>query len=110
MLAATSGGMDVGALGATDWRPQFALAQPAAPRWFVDAHEDLTAELERIQVPTLLLWGDADPVSPVGVGQRLAELLPDSELVVIPGGTHALVSERAPEVLPHIERHLKRAL
>jgi pimeloyl-ACP methyl ester carboxylesterase len=66
----------------------------------------LTNRLGELPFPVLLLWGDADPISPVAVGQRLAELLPRAELVVIKNGTHDLVSERANEVIPHIEKHL----
>ena len=56
----------------------------------------------------LLLWGDADPISPVAVGERLRDLFPSAELVVVPGGTHDLISERAEDITPHIERHLQR--
>lgn len=110
VLSVTSGGIDVRALGASDWRPQFEQKNPNAPRWFLDARDDLTPRLREISAPVLLLWGDADPISPVAVGRRLAELLPRAELVVVPGGTHDLVSERASDVLPHIERYLARAL
>jgi pimeloyl-ACP methyl ester carboxylesterase len=110
VLSVTSGGIDLSGLGVVDWRPQFERNHPDSPRWFLDARTDLTHELQRIRMPTLLLWGDADPISPVSVGRRLNALLPNAELVVIPGGTHELVSERADEVLPHIERHLLKVL
>lgn len=109
VLSVTSGGIDVQRLGAVDWRPQFEQRNPDAPRWFLDARDDLSAQLGEVSAPTLLLWGDADPISPVAVGRRLALALPHSELVVVPGGSHDLVLERASEVLPHIERHLLRA-
>jgi poly(3-hydroxyoctanoate) depolymerase len=57
-------------------------------------------------MPVLLLWGDADPISPVSVGQRLAALLPRAELMVVNGGTHDLVVERAVDVVPYIDQHL----
>jgi poly(3-hydroxyoctanoate) depolymerase len=110
ILSVTSGGIDVEALGAVDWRPQFAERNPGAPRWFLEARDDLGPRLPDIAAPVLLLWGDADPISPVAVGRRLAGLLPKAELVVVSGGTHDLVSERAKEVLPHIERHLASML
>jgi pimeloyl-ACP methyl ester carboxylesterase len=110
VLSATSGGIDMRALGAADWRPWFELHHPDAPRWFLDARDDLSPDLARVTAPVLLLWGDADPISPVSVGVRLRQLLPNAELTVIPGGNHDLVSERASEVTPHIERHLERAL
>ena len=110
VLSVTSGGIDVRTLGALDWRPEFERHHPDAPRWFVDAQDDLAPRLQQVSAPVLLLWAEDDPLSPVAVGRRLAELLPNAELVVVSGGTHDLVSERASEVLPHIERHLSCAL
>ncbi len=110
VLSVTSGGIDVASLGAADWRPSFVANNPGLPSWFVDERHDerrdLTARIRQIAVPVLLLWGDDDPISPVAVGRRLAELFPDSRLVVLPGGTHDLILERADEVIPHIECHL----
>ena len=110
VLSVTSGGVDVAGLGGLDWRPWFLEAHPEAPSWFVDERQDLTERLSEVRAPTLLLFGDADPISPVAVGERLAGLLPTADLVVVPGGTHDLVTERASEILPHVERHLARVL
>lgn len=106
VLSVTSGGLDVAALGGANWRPEFRRLNPTVPTWFMDEREDLTNRLGEIHCPVLLLWGDADPISPVAVGRRLAELLPRAELVVIRNGTHDLVSDRADEVIPYIEKHL----
>jgi len=108
VLSVTSGGVDMAALGAEDWRAEHRRRNPEAPSWFVDEREDLSHRLPEIAIPVLLLWGDADPISPVAVGRRLAELLPRAELVVIDGGTHDLVCDRAGDVAPHIEKHLSR--
>jgi pimeloyl-ACP methyl ester carboxylesterase len=108
VLSVTSGGIDVASLGAADWRPSFIESNPGLPSWFVDERQDLTARLREITIPVLLLWGDADPISPVAVGRRLAELFSNSQLVVVAGGTHDLALERADKVVPHIERHLAR--
>jgi poly(3-hydroxyoctanoate) depolymerase len=108
VLAVTSGGIDVVALGAVDWRPAFVRDNPGTPRWFLDAREDISDELGRIDAPTLLLWGDADEISPVAVGRRLAELIPHAELVEFAGGSHDLVRTHARAVLPHVTRHLER--
>jgi pimeloyl-ACP methyl ester carboxylesterase len=106
VLAVTSGGLDVSTFGAQDWRPMFLEENPSVPRWFIDAGEDLTDRLGELSLPVLLLWGDADPISPVSVGRRLAALLPRAELVVLKGGTHDLVFDRANEVVPYIDKHL----
>jgi len=109
VLAATSGGLDVAALGGRDWRPEFLAEFPHVPRWFVDEHEDLTDQLVNLTIPALLLWGNADPISPLAVGHRLAGLLPRAELVLIEGGTHTFICDRPHDVVPHIERHLSRS-
>ena len=106
VLSVTSGGIDVAALGAQDWRPSFRKNNPGLPSWFADERRDFAERLREITIPVLLLWGDADPISPVAVGRRLAQLFPHADLVVFPGGTHDLVLERADEIAPHIERHL----
>jgi pimeloyl-ACP methyl ester carboxylesterase len=60
---------------------------------------DLSAELERIHVPTLVVVGTADVITPVGISQRMHRQLRDSRLEVVHGGGHMLMLER-PE---HIE-------
>lgn len=107
VLAATSGGVDMSAYGARDWRPAFTQAHPTLPRWFADYREDLTDAIAAMAAPTLLLWGDADAISPVGVGQRLQALLPRSRLEVVPGGEHDLASRHAAQVAPLIAAHLR---
>lgn len=107
VLTATSGGVDVRRFGAADWRPEYRREYPAAAAWIHDVSIDLTARLPAVTTPALLLWGDADPISPVAIGKNLASLLPRSHLVVIPGGDHALARDRADDVAPHVLRHLQ---
>jgi pimeloyl-ACP methyl ester carboxylesterase len=71
-------------------------------RAVLEQRPDLTDRLPDVR----LIWGDADPISPPAVGRHFAKLLPHAELVVIPAGDHALARDRAPEVAPHILRHL----
>jgi pimeloyl-ACP methyl ester carboxylesterase len=106
VLTATSGGIDMAALGAHDWRPDFMRENPSLPSWFSDFKVDLTGRLRAIRTPTLLLWGDADPISPVAVGEKLAELLPNARLHVVSGGTHDLGHAKATEIAPLIDAHL----
>lgn len=106
VLTATSGGLNLNDLGAEDWRPAFCAANPSLPRWFADYRVDLSGKLGTITAPTLLLWGDADPLSPVQVGERLAQLLPNATLHVLAGGNHDLGCTRARQIAPLVERHL----
>lgn len=109
VLAVTSGGMDVAALGGQDWRPSFHKANPLLPRWFSSWQEDLSARLSKVAIPTLLLWGDCDPISPVRVGERLASLLPCACLHIVQGGDHDLAETHASIIAPLIDEHLAKA-
>lgn len=106
VLTATSGGLDVRSLGATDWRPEYRRDFPDAAPWIFEPVGDLTERIPSITAPALLIWGAADPISPPDVGKRLASLLPNATLVVIRGGGHACAHDRADEVVPHIARFL----
>jgi pimeloyl-ACP methyl ester carboxylesterase len=44
-------------------------------------------ELRRLTVPTLVIWGEHDPVGAVEVGQATAKLIPDARLEVLPAGS-----------------------
>jgi len=107
VLAVTSGGVDVTGLGGCDWRPALLRSLPELPRWFVDHRSDLSEALPRLTIPTLLLWGDRDPISPVAVGERLSSLLPCARLRVFSGADHDLVRTHAEQVAPYIEAHLR---
>ena len=43
-------------------------------------------DLRRLGVPTLLIWGDNDPVGSVGCAEAVTRLIPDARLEVLPGG------------------------
>lgn len=106
VLAATSGGIDVAALGGKDWRLSFLESSPQLPRWFATYQEDLSTKLPAIHIPTLLLWGDSDPISPLRVGEHLASLLPNARLHVVETGDHDIAETHASEVAPLIDKHL----
>jgi pimeloyl-ACP methyl ester carboxylesterase len=50
--------------------------------------EDLADLLPGIEAPCLLVWGSADEDTPLWMGQRMEELLPDGALVVLDGAGH----------------------
>ena len=73
------------------------------------ANEVTWARLQKMQVPTLLLTGDADLYSPPAVTRLFARNIPNSELVIVPEAGHSSYWER-PEifntaVLDFIGRH-----
>lgn len=55
------------------------------------ATTDFRDDIGTITVPTLVLHGDGDQMTPFeGSGQRTHETIEHSELVLVPGGTHGL--------------------
>jgi pimeloyl-ACP methyl ester carboxylesterase len=108
VLSATSGGVDLSLFGAEEWRASYRQEYPdaAASASLLEYRADLSERIRTITAPTLLLWGDSDPISPVSVGEYLASLLPRSELIVILGGSHMFAEEQAAEVAPYIASHL----
>lgn len=51
------------------------------------AHMQITPQdLRRLAVPTLMIWGDHDPVVPVADARAAASHIPDARLEVLPGG------------------------
>jgi pimeloyl-ACP methyl ester carboxylesterase len=74
----------------------------------VMAEVDLSGLLPRIAVPTLLIWGELDARSPLGIAHRFEDAIPDAELVVIPGAGHDSNLER-PEQFNRAVREFCRA-
>lgn len=59
------------------------------------AEADLRDVLPRVQVPTLLLYGDEDVRSPLPVAERIHSKIPSSRLVVMPEVGHVSCIEAA---------------
>ncbi|MEJ7582949.1 MAG: hypothetical protein WKF43_02460 [Acidimicrobiales bacterium] len=55
----------------------------------------LRAELTDLDVPTLVLVGSQDILTPLGDSVELAGLIPGAELAVVGGGAHSFMVERA---------------
>lgn len=103
VLVATSAGADMAALGAIDWVADYKQFYEAVPDWFCTVSLDLSDALATLKQPILLVWGDADLVSPVAVGQYLASCLPAATLKVVKGGQHDLGRTHAAEMAAYIE-------
>jgi 3-oxoadipate enol-lactonase len=67
-------------------------AQVAA---IVAADDSLADLLPSIEVPTLVVVGNQDILTPRGDSEELAEMIPTAELVVISGAAHGLMIEHA---------------
>lgn len=64
--------------------------------------------LPTINVPTLIISGDKDDLTPVEISERMQQLIPGSELVVFRGHSHLVQVEKPAEVHAAIDAFLKR--
>jgi len=80
-----------------------AAISPFGFRRAMRVHPD---ELRRLTVPTLVVWGDHDPVGAVEVAQATARLVPNAQLEVLPGGHVPYLGnpERVSELLSRFVR------
>lgn len=79
------------------------IAAAASPKGTLDcisafSYTDFRGDLEKFNIPTLILHGDADAIVPVEVsGQKAHERIAGSKLVVIKGGPHGFNATHAEE-------------
>ena len=71
-------------------KPEPFIAQVRA---ILDASDELRNELDTITVPTLVITGSQDTLTPVGDAEELAELIHTSRLYVLSGAAHGLMAE-----------------
>ena len=74
------------------------LQSPPAPfvaqvHAILDMPDDLRFELVNITVPTLVITGSQDALTPVGDAEEIFETIPSSRLEVLPGAAHGLMVE-----------------
>lgn len=62
-------------------------------------NEDLSECAKKINVPTLLIWGDRDTEAPVEDAKELEKIIPDAGLIVLPNSTHYAYLENLPQVI-----------
>ena len=67
-----------------------------APRALIGL--DLTAELPHVQIPTLVIGGTADVLTPPAQAAPDRDADPGARLEMIPGGGHMLMLERTDEL------------
>ena len=76
----------------------------SVPAWC----EDFRKDLSRVDVPTLVMQGDADRILPIGAsGLRTAKLIKGAQLLVVSGGPHCITWTHAEEVNRELVAFLK---
>lgn len=63
--------------------------------------------LPQLDVPTLVIHGEKDPLFPLAHGEDLAETIPGARLHVVQGGGHNFPRPAWPELIAAIAQHVK---
>jgi pimeloyl-ACP methyl ester carboxylesterase len=82
-------------------RKQFLGGDPIKISGLAMVHKDYSGLLEKVSMPTLLIWGGADTIAPLRTGKMLAALLPNATLEIIPEAQHVPMTQ-TPEQLNNI--------
>ena len=68
-----------------------------------NTYQDALAAAAKIAVPTTLVLGERDMMTPARAGKALAAALPNSRTVVLPGAGHMMMVERPDELLAALQ-------
>ncbi len=83
-----------GSRGLVDWTIRMIVDTPLhvlLETFKINANADMTAELQKVQVPALVIHGDQDASAPIDLtGRKTAEFIPGASLTVYPGAGHGL--------------------
>jgi 3-oxoadipate enol-lactonase len=96
------------------WLGPLAMGRPphsfvAQVRAILAADERLAEELYTITVPTLVIVGNQDILTPRGDSEEIADRIPGAELVVISGAAHGFMVEHASTFNKILQDFLRRA-
>jgi pimeloyl-ACP methyl ester carboxylesterase len=80
-------------------------------QWDADLAHDTAGRLSRIGVPTLVIAGEQDLLTPPWQGRKVADAIPGAEfhLITGPGSSHAAHIERPDEFLTVLTEFLERS-
>lgn len=89
-------------IGAEDY-----LTRPDLKETFINIiNEDLTPFLKKIKIPTLIVWGENDRITPSNFAYRIKEGIPNSELVILPNAGHFSFLDKKEEFLENLIKFL----
>jgi pimeloyl-ACP methyl ester carboxylesterase len=66
------------------------------------------ALLPQLKMPVLIVWGGEDRITPLSQGEKMHLLVPQSQLVVIPGCGHLAPVQCAPQIGPSVVEFVKQ--
>ena len=93
---------------ATDYERGFHPAGTARQLAAIITQPDRTKELSVLDVPALVIHGEADPLVDPSGGQATAAAIPGATLTLVPGMGHDLPPERTDQLVAELTAHFSR--
>jgi len=82
-------------------------ASPTMRKTMLDLiSNDLTPEFKKISIPTLIIWGEDDRITPLSDGQLVNKLIKNSKLKIVKGARHSSFYTHAGEVVRIIKHDI----
>jgi pimeloyl-ACP methyl ester carboxylesterase len=73
------------------------------------AEHDVRADLAAVDVPTVVVVGDVDRLTPPGHAREIARIVPGASLTVLPGIGHQVMQEHPAAVVDAVEELARRS-
>ena len=80
------------------------IQNPYLKQTFINViNENLAAELLKIKIPTLIIWGEKDSVTPLKEGELIAKSIPGAKFKIIKNAGHFVFLEKPEEFIKLIK-------
>lgn len=70
--------------------------------------QDLSSVIHKINIPTLIIWGEDDLETPLTDGQKINSLIPQSQMIVYPHSSHFSYLENQNTFVDDIKKFIKK--
>ncbi|MBN1331577.1 alpha/beta hydrolase [Candidatus Dojkabacteria bacterium] len=68
-------------------------------------NEDIAESFKRIALPTLIIWGKNDKITPLAMGEKIHSLIPNSKMKIIEG-RHGIPMTKPEEIAEYISEFI----
>lgn len=73
----------------------------------LEGRETTDALLPQLKMPVLIVWGEKDQITPLREGEKIHQLIPQSQMHLVDGCGHLAPNECAAQIGPAVVRFLK---
>ncbi|MDD3003146.1 MAG: alpha/beta hydrolase [Candidatus Shapirobacteria bacterium] len=85
------------------------LENPVLKKTFTTViRQDLSPILPKINIPTLIIWGENDTDTPLSAGKKIHSLIPNSHLIIYPKSSHFAYLENKDQFIKDIKTFINK--